>query len=115
MEVEYIKSFDIGIMPLVDGPWEKGKCGYKLIQYMACSVPVIGSPVGVNNEIIVDNNCGFVASSNIEWEEYLNKLILNTSLRKQLGLNGRLAVENKYSLQVQSDRLLTIMNSIMRN
>lgn len=111
MEAEYIKSFDIGIMPLVDGPWEKGKCGYKLIQYMASGVPVIASPVGVNVEIVMNNQCGYLAGIPSEWEVSFQMLISDYKKRQHYGKNGRKAVEQIYSLQVQRTKLLNIINS----
>ena len=113
-EVQHIKTFDIGIMPLESGPWEKGKCGYKLIQYMACSVPVVASPVGVNIDLVNDNQCGLIASTYSDWEQQLTKLILDSQLRNKFGTNGRDAVYNIYSLQSQSPCLLSIINLILR-
>ena len=69
-EVAYIQSFDVGIMPLTDGPFERGKCGYKLVQYMACGLPVIASPVGVNSRIVEQGKTGFLASSSAEWLQF---------------------------------------------
>ena len=111
-EVKNIKNMDIGIMPLVDGPWEKGKCGYKLIQYMACGIPVIASPVGVNKEIIEKSNSGFLADNDSEWIEYLNRLINSNQLRILMGSDGQLAVKNQYSLQSQSQRLAKLLRSL---
>ncbi|WP_205068136.1 glycosyltransferase family 4 protein [Photobacterium phosphoreum] len=114
-EAEYIESFDIGIMPLKDGPWEKGKCGYKLIQYMACSVPVIASPVGCNINIIDKNNCGLLADNSDDWENTLITLIKDKQLRNEMGSAGRKAVDNQYSLQVQQIRLAEIFNAIIKD
>ncbi|MBD1396958.1 glycosyltransferase [Pontibacter sp. JH31] len=96
-EVNLIREIDIGIMPLNDDAWEKGKCGYKLIQYMGCGVPVVGSPVGVNDEIIVDGVNGFKASNLSEWKKALEILLTNRDLRRSLGEHGRMMVEEKYS------------------
>jgi glycosyltransferase involved in cell wall biosynthesis len=100
-EVDFIRQLDVGIMPLVDGPWEKGKCGYKLIQYMASGVPVVASPVGVNIEIVNGNQCGLLADSPAEWESSLLKLLGNADQRLHYGRAGRAAVENTYTLHVQ--------------
>lgn len=111
-EVDLICSMDIGIMPLQDGPWEKGKCGYKLIQYMASGVPVVASDVGVNSEIVNHWSVGFLASNDSEWQEALASLLTDLSLREQYGSNGRLAVEKYYSLHAQLPMLLSVLNSI---
>jgi len=111
-EVENIKNMDIGIMPLVDGPWEKGKCGYKLIQYMACGIPVIASPVGVNVEIIKESKSGFLANKDSEWIQHLSKLINSYELRASMGNAGQLAVKNQYSLQSQTVHLAKILQSL---
>ncbi|WP_419711402.1 glycosyltransferase family 4 protein [Pseudomonas sp. NFX224] len=100
-EVDFIRQMDIGIMPLVDGPWEKGKCGYKLIQYMASGVPVVASPVGVNIEIVDGSQCGLLADSSSQWESSLRELLGNADQRLHYGRAGRVAVENRYALNVQ--------------
>ncbi|WP_246264564.1 glycosyltransferase family 4 protein [Aromatoleum toluvorans] len=104
-EGDQIRDFDIGIMPLMDGPWERGKCGYKLIQYMACGVPVIASPVGVNCTIVEDGVNGRLASGVAGWIDALWTIGGNEELRNTMGARGRSAVEQKYCLQVTTPRL----------
>lgn len=104
-ETGEIGNFDVGIMPLPDNPWERGKCGFKLIQYLACGKPVVASPVGVNREIVVDGVNGFLASSHDEWVRALERLKSDPELRKAMGANGRRMVEGKYCLQVTAPRL----------
>jgi len=104
-----IANFDIGIMPLPNGLWEKGKCGYKLIQYMACGKPVVASPVGVNNTIVSHGWNGFLAESEIEWYEALDILCKDASLRKQMGNAGRVIMEQNYSLQITAPQLAGLL------
>lgn len=111
-EVDNIREMDIGIMPLKNGPWEQGKCGYKLIQYMACSLPVIASKVGANIDILNYSHCGLLADSQQDWFDALSLLVSKPELRKKYGNAGRVAVENKYSIQVQQKKLLTIFTSL---
>lgn len=111
-EVQLIKSFDIGIMPLKNSLWEKGKCGYKLIQYMACGIPVVASPIGINTQIVQNGTNGFLAKDIIGWEVALRKLLTDESLRRKMGKNGRKRVEEEYSAQVQSKKLIKIINSL---
>jgi glycosyltransferase involved in cell wall biosynthesis len=94
-----IAAFDIGIMPLEDSPWERGKCGYKLIQYMGCGIPVVGSPVGVNEDIIQNGINGYKPVGLMAWKEALERLIEDAPLRQVLGQNGRRLVEERYSLR----------------
>jgi len=108
-EASFINQLDIGIMPLVDGPWEKGKCGYKLIQYMACGVPVVASPVGVNVDIVDGNRCGMLATSMDDWQRCLDHLLSDQASRAFYGGNGLRAVENTFSLQVQAPRIRDIL------
>lgn len=108
-EVDLIRQMDIGIMPLTDTPWSRGKCGYKLIQYMACGLPVIASPVGVNCEIIEHGVTGFLADSPAEWSEALRRLIDDRPLRASMGQAGRRRVERDYSLQVWGPRLAQML------
>lgn len=109
LEVQYINEFDIGIMPLPDEPFERGKCGYKLIQYMACAKPVVASPVGVNCKIVEHGQNGFLASSEEEWTNYLLKLIDNYCLRLKMGMVGRKKVESEYSLSDAAGTLCRII------
>lgn len=111
-EADSVSRMDVGIMPLEDGPWEKGKCGYKLIQYMACGVPVVASPVGVNVRIVNENHCGQLAESVSEWAEALLEVLSSRPLQSELGMAGREAVEQKYSLQVQAPVLAGILRSV---
>lgn len=113
-EVQSIQAFDIGIMPLVDSPWERGKCGYKLIQYMACGLPVVASPVGVNGRIVEHGANGFLAQDLHEWEEALRRLLYDQNLRRRMGTKGRERVEAWYSLQVQAPRLEELMRGVLR-
>lgn len=110
-EVSYIQKMDIGIMPLNDGPWEKGKCGYKLIQYMACGVAVVASPIGVNYQLVVDNNAGLVASTLSNWRQSLFTLLKSPTLRHNFGQNGRQSVLSKYTLQAQLPTLIQVLYS----
>jgi glycosyltransferase involved in cell wall biosynthesis len=105
VEVEDIQSFDIGIMPLDDGPWERGKCGYKLIQYMACGRPAVASPVGANRDIIRHGVNGFHATTTPEWVAALRQLSEDPRLREYMGVQGRKDVEQRYSIGANVPRL----------
>ena len=113
-EVESIQAFDIGIMPIEDSPWERGKCGYKLIQYMACGIPVVASPVGVNREIVEHGANGYLAKDLHEWEQALRGLLDDRGLRRRMGAKGREQIEAWYSLQVQAPRLEALMRGVLR-
>jgi len=109
-----IQDFDVGIMPLPNNPWERGKCGYKLIQYMASCTPVIASPVGVNQQIIDNGVNGFLASTQSEWIHALETLRVNKSLRESMGKAGRKKVEARYCLQVIAPRLVSLLRSVVK-
>jgi glycosyltransferase involved in cell wall biosynthesis len=108
-EVKEMQQFDVGIMPLTDTPFERGKCGFKLIQYMASSRPVIGSPVGVNAEIIEQGINGFHASSQAEWLQAFQKLKNDRYLRESMGLAGRKLVEDKYNIKITAPKMLQLL------
>lgn len=114
-EVADIQKFDVGIMPLPDTPWERGKCGFKLIQYMACGIPVIASPVGVNTKIVEHGVNGFLANTTEEWVHALNTLRDNPELRLKMGRAGRAKVEAEYCLQVTAPRMLELLKGVVRN
>lgn len=97
-ELEQLRSFDIGIMPLPDDEWSRGKCGFKLLMYMALGIPTVSSPVGVNTEIIKDGVNGFLAANEKEWIEKLSRLIEDSNLRRHLAETARKTVEERYSV-----------------
>lgn len=111
-ELDDLRSMDIGIMPLPDNEWAKGKCGLKGLQYMALEIPTIMSPVGVNTEIIQDNVNGFLASSTAEWVDKLSRLIDDPSLRVSLGKAGRKTVEDRYSVKSEQAHYLSLFTSL---
>jgi glycosyltransferase involved in cell wall biosynthesis len=112
-EIEDISNLDIGIMPLADDEWAKGKCGLKVLQYMACDVPVVASPVGVNNEIIKDGENGFLAATDTEWLEKLSLLARNEELRRKIGRKGRETVEKHYSLKLWGPKVASLYKSLI--
>jgi glycosyltransferase involved in cell wall biosynthesis len=107
--------FHVGIMPLVDGPFERGKCGYKLVQYMAAGLPVIASPVGVNMHMIEPGINGYLVSSTEEWIQALRSLIQNRQLCSAMGKAGRQKVEQKYNLQRTAPKLLEFLKSVKKS
>ncbi len=107
-EIEQLDSIDIGIMPLENTDWEKGKCGFKALQYMAMEKPAVVSSVGVNKDIIDHGKNGFLCSDMKEWVEFLSELLKSESLRKQLGKNGRQKVINSYSVSANSNLFLSL-------
>jgi hypothetical protein len=111
-EVQEVQKMDIGIMPLPDEPWAQGKSGYKLIQYMACGLPVVASPVGVNSSIIDQGVTGFLASDPAEWKACLLMLLENAELRGQMGSRGREKAEQRYSLKAHAPRLVQTFRSL---
>ena len=112
-EVARLQQLDVGIMPLPDAQWERGKCGYKLIQYMACGLPVVASPVGVNTDIVAPGVNGFLASGPEQWTEAVRALATDGGLRRRMGDEGRRQVEQTYSVQAQSQRLVAMFNSVI--
>jgi glycosyltransferase involved in cell wall biosynthesis len=111
-EVAEIGRFDVGIMPLLDDHWSRGKCGYKLIQYMACGKPVIASPVGMNTEIVDEGVNGLLAATDEAWLSALSLLASNRQIRQTMGERGRAMVEQKYCLQVTAPKLVAMMRGI---
>lgn len=108
-EVALINSFDIGVMPLPDDAWAGGKCAFKLIQYMACGVPVIASPVGANVDV-VQPECGFLAAGEAQWLDALRTLRDQPSHARNLGAAGRERIKKDYSL----DRNLPVLAEVIR-
>jgi glycosyltransferase involved in cell wall biosynthesis len=111
-EVEELQRFDVGIMPLPDDDWSQGKCGLKLLQCMGVGVPAVGSPIGVNSQIIQDGVNGFLAGSDQEWLDKLSLLMQNLELRQQIGTAGRRTVEHRYSARVWAPRVRQVLESV---
>lgn len=107
-EIQDLLKFDIGLMPLTDDLWAKGKCGFKALQYMAIGIPVIASPVGVNKNIIDEGVNGFLCKSLSQWEEKIVQLIKDQELRKRMGDAGRFKIVNNYSLDSNSGNFLSL-------
>lgn len=108
-EGSMIAECDIGIMPLPDSPWERGKCAYKLIQYMACGLPTVASPVGANRVVVQEGQTGWFADSAEAWVESLGRLLRDDAERSRLGSAGRLRVEQEYSVSTQAPRLVRLI------
>lgn len=108
-EVSEILKMDVGIMPLQDSEWEKGKCAYKLIQYAACGIPGVASDVGMNKEVCMDNETGFIAKNKEEWIEKIQLLKIDHQKRNQMGQNARKLVEDKFCIQVTAKRWKEIL------
>lgn len=109
-----LASCDIGIMPLKDTLWEKGKCGFKLIQYMASGLPVVGSDLPANEEIILHEETGFIAKNDTDWYNYLKYLLINTEEAHRMGKNGRKRVEDYYSYQAWGDKYALIIQETIK-
>lgn len=112
-EVNDLHGFDIGVMPLPDDPWTRGKSGLKILQYMACGVPVVASPVGVNKEIIEDGHNGFLASNESEWYEKLFLLMSDRELWLRFAVEGRRTVEQGYALSVWAEKLKGMFDRVV--
>lgn len=113
-EIVDLQQIDIGLMPLPDDQWSKGKCGLKALQYMALGIPTICSPVGVNSTIIADGENGFIADTKDEWIAKLKELIHSPEQRRRVGAAGRKTVEGEYSAAVQAPRVLKIFDSVAK-
>jgi len=112
-EITDLQSFDIGIMPLSDDPWSRGKCALKIIQYFGVGVPVVCSPVGMNRDIVEDGVNGFWASKEGEWEDRLVRLVEAKDLRREMGLQGRRTVERGFTVEVNGPRILNILRQVV--
>jgi glycosyltransferase involved in cell wall biosynthesis len=110
-EVSSLSTFDLGIMPLVDDEWSRGKGGYKILQYMAMGLPTIATPVGINAELVSDGITGFLARDLDEWRERLKQLILDPSLRKKMGLAARDSAVKNYSFQKYLPEIIDVFES----
>lgn len=113
-ELDDLSSFDIGIMPLPDDEWAKGKCGLKGLQYMALEIPTIMSPVGVNSDIIQQGKNGYLASSVDEWVNTISLLIDSKDHREEIGRNGRKTVVENFSVDATKAKYLSEFRSLIK-
>ncbi len=108
-EVEKLQEMTVGIMPLEDSDWSRGKCSYKMLLYMACGIPVVVTPIGMNREVLSRGDIGFGAGTFDEWIDALDWLLANGSDAQRKGQDGRKVVEDHYSLAVLSPRFVQIL------
>jgi len=111
-EVELFNTCDVGVYPLADDEWSKGKCGFKALEFMACGVPVVAAAVGVNREIVEDGQNGFLAATEDEWVDKLARLLADAALRRRFAEAGRRTVEDRYSLRVNAPRLAETIRAV---
>ena len=111
-EAKSLAEAHIGVMPLTDDAWSRGKCAFKLLQYMAAALPCVASPVGANTEAVIDGVNGFHARGAEEWERSLESLIVSPELRARFGAAGRAHVESRYSMRAYRERYLHLLERL---
>jgi len=111
-EIPDLLQFDIGLMPLTEDAWAKGKCGFKALQYMALGIPALVSPIGVNTEIVQDGVNGFWCHQETDWEAALTKLLQEASLRQRIGIAAREMVVKRFSCQANAANFLAILGIV---
>ena len=112
-EIAALASAHIGVMPLTDDEWSRGKCAFKLLQYMAASLPCVASPVGANTEAVLEDQTGYYARNAAEWEQALERLIRSPALRAQLGAAGRAHVQSRYSVANYQANYIALFESLL--
>lgn len=109
-ELPFLRSLDVGIMPLPDTEWTRGKAGFKLIQYMACGVPTVASPVGFNVDVVgTDGGCGVLAATHEEWASALSSLVSDGERRRAMGERGRARVAEKFDMRLHAATLARVL------
>jgi len=111
-EVQGLQTFTVGVMPLSDTPWSRGKCSFKMLTYMAVGVPVVVSPVGMNGEVLAMGDCGLAAISSDDWVDSLTTLLLDQDRSATMGIAGRRIVELHYSRDVIAPRFAELLQSV---
>lgn len=109
-EIADLQGMDIGIMPLSDNAWTRGKCSFKLLQYMAVGLPVVCSPVGMNKDVVNNGENGLWAISKVQWIEKLSALIDDKASREQMGRAGRRRIEEAYNIEVHAKIMAEWLN-----
>jgi glycosyltransferase involved in cell wall biosynthesis len=111
--IDDLHRIDIGLMPLADTPWNRMKCGGKILEYMACGIPAVASPVGVNSTLIEHGRNGFLAFSKENWVGALEVLVQSPERREQMGLEGRKTIEREYSVEAQAGRVVGVFQEVL--
>jgi glycosyltransferase involved in cell wall biosynthesis len=113
-EFDYFAHFDIGIMPLKDSRFARGKCAFKLVQYMAAGLPVVASPVGANCDVVEHGRNGYLAETQEDWHSVLQTLIDDPELRRRMGRQGRTLVREEYSVDAGWERYAAVLTGALR-
>ncbi len=113
-EASDLAAADIGISWIPDDPWSRGKCGLKVLQYMAAGLPVVANPVGVQVEMVRDGETGFLAATESQWIDAIRTLAADPDLRRRMGQAGRRLVEEKYSVEAGAACWLNLLNGLGR-
>ncbi|MEA1954183.1 MAG: glycosyltransferase family 4 protein [Campylobacterota bacterium] len=108
-EIEHILNFDVGIMPLHDDPWSRGKCGFKLVQYMSCKKPVVASPVGMNCTLVQNDKNGFLVETVHEWYDAFEKLYLDENLREVMAKHNYYHIETEYNHTMNCQKYVNLL------
>ena len=103
-------QIDIGLMPLEDDSWSEGKCGFKIIQYLALGIPAVASPVGVNKTIVEDGHNGFLCVTEADWYRRLELLLQDPQLRSRLGEAGRRKMQQQYSIEANAGNFISLFS-----
>jgi glycosyltransferase involved in cell wall biosynthesis len=111
-EISDLQSLDIGLMPMPDTTWTRGKCAFKAVQYMAMGIPTVASPVGSTLELIQQGHNGFLADSSDQWLHHLEQLVADATLRRKMSLRARHTIEGNYSLQVWGPKFVSLINDL---
>ncbi len=111
-EVRCFDGIQVGLMPLEDTPWARGKCAFKAIQYLALGIPAVASPVGMNGEVVVDGETGWLADGPRAWVDALDRLLADPCRAREMGAAGRRLVERDYSLRAVSRRLIELLDAV---
>lgn len=112
-EIQDLSTIDIGLMPMPDNDWTRGKCSFKAIQYMALGTPTIASPVGMASDVVQDGVSGFLAKSQGEWFLAMETLVTNPRIWESMSISARQRIERYYSLQVWAERFRYILESVL--
>jgi glycosyltransferase involved in cell wall biosynthesis len=113
-EDEFLASLTVGLMPLDDGPWERGKCSFKMLQYMAAGRPCVASPVGMNADVLAQGEIGLAATTTAEWVEAVSSILADRRGAEQFGAAGRALVHSRYSLLALAPRMAQLMHGLAR-